>query len=530
MSALTGAGPLLRTSLRHERRSFAPWIALATLLSTSSVLFYPVIFPNLVDRLALAVAVGSNPALGLLFGPAFDLSTADGFNAWRSLALAGFLTAIGAIFTVVRTTRGQEDSGQAELLASGVMGRGTRLATGVGLGLLGALAVGLIAGIVTGMCGGGWESSMLLAATFTATGWMFTGIAAITAQLGADSRTASSLAVGTLAVLFLLRGFAYSLSAPAWTIWANPLGWMTETRPASGDHWWPLFPALALTVLTLVIAFALQSRRDFGQGAIPSRPGPVRGRVRSTWRLALRINTGPLLTWTIAFIALGTVFGYFTTSIHDILREDSAVARVLAAGATTPEELTVAFIVTILSLVGILAAIPGVQTMLRVRTEEIEDRVEPLLAGAISRTRYYAGNVLIALIAPTAYTLIAGTAIAWLASGADIGVGFADTLLQALVAVPAVWTVVAISIAVIGAHPSAPIAAWAGVLLSYVLTILGPTFKLSDSILAISPFWHVPRVAEGDAAWWGLVWISIPTILFVTIGFVGFRRRDIASE
>jgi len=525
--ALAGTRPLLRVTLRHEIRAFAPWIAIATGLSTSSVLVYPWVFPDQADRAGLAAAMGANPAIGMVFGPAFDLMSDEGFNAWRSLALAGFLTALGAILTVTRTTRGQEDSGQAELLASGVLGRASRLLVGVGVALIGSVLTGLIAGLATVACGGAWGPSMLLAATFTASGWMFAAIAAVTAQLGSDARMASSLAVASLGVLFALRGFAYAMDAPAWTVWVNPLGWLTETRPASGDHWWPLAPAVGLTVVSLVAAFAIQARRDFGQGLIAPRPGPARGRVRSPLALALRIHRAPLVSWTIAFAALGVVFGYFATSVQDLLAKDSAVAGILASGAATSAGLTSAFLVTILSLVGIIAAIPGVQVMQKLRSEEMADRVDPILAGALSRQRLFASNALIALAAPTVYVLGAGTIVAALAAAAGIGVTFADVLLQAAATVPAVWTTIAVSFAVVGAHPRVVLAAWAGVLISFVLTLLGPTFKLWDEVLAISPFWHVPNVTAADPNGWGLVWITLVTVALAAIGFAGFRRRDV---
>ncbi|MFF1571442.1 ABC transporter permease [Leifsonia sp. NPDC058292] len=527
-TAVAGTAPLLRASMEHDGRRMAPWIVIVTALSASSVLVYPLIFPEQQERAALATAIGANPALGLIFGPAFDLSTTDGFNAWRSLALGGFLAALGAIFAVTRATRAQEDSGQAELLASGVLGRAGRLLAGVGLAMIGSVMLGVVCGVVTALCGGDWGSSLLLAATFTAMGWMFAAVAAVTAQLGSDSRTANSMAVGTLGALFLLRGFAYSVDAPAWTVWINPLGWMTETRPANGDRWWPLWYALALSLVLIGVAFALQARRDFGQGIIAPRPGPSRGRARTTWRLVLRLNRGPVITWAVAFVALGVVFGFFATSITDILGENSAVAHVLAAGATTPDALVSAFLVTILSLVGIIASIPGVQIMLRLRTEELEDRVEPVVATKVRRRRYFAGNVVLALAAPAVYVLIAGMLIATLAATADIGVEFGDALVQAAATVPAVWTVVAVSVAVVGARPVVSLVAWLGVLVSFVLTLLGPTFKLWDWVLAISPYWHIPNVTAADADWLGLVWISLVTALFVAIGFAGFRRRDLA--
>ncbi|HNV11458.1 MAG TPA: hypothetical protein PKN27_09010 [Propionibacteriaceae bacterium] len=525
---LTGTKPLLRASVKHDGRLFAPWIAIVTALSASSVLVYPWVFPSAMDRMALAIAIGANPALSLIFGPAHDLSSVDGFNAWRSLALGGFFTALGATFAVTRATRGQEDSGQAELLASGVMGREARLLTGVGIAVIGSILLGVVSSLVTVLCGGAWDASLLLGATFTATGWMFASVAAVTAQLGSDARTANSMAVGTLGSLFVLRGFAQSMDAPAWTVWVNPLGWPMETQPAGANRWWPLVFALVLTAAMLVVAFVLQARRDFGQGAIAPRPGPDRGSARSTWSLALRLNRGPLVTWTIAFVLLGIVFGYFATSVTDIASSDSAIAGVLAAGVVTPEAIVQAFLVMVLSLVGILAAIPGVQTMLKVRSEELEDRVEPLIATALSRPRYYASHVVVALVSSTFFVLVAGTVIAILTSTADMGVGFGDVLLQAVVTVPAVWTIVAVSVAVIGARPIVSLAAWGGVLASFGLTLLGPTFGLPDWALGVSPFWHVPKVMADNPDAMGLVWVSLFTFAFLAVGFVGFRRRDLA--
>jgi ABC-2 type transport system permease protein len=240
------------------------------------------------------------------------------------------------------------------------------------------------------------------------------------------------------------------------------------------------------------------------------------------------MNRGPLIAWAFAFVALGLVFGRFATSVKDILAANSAVKEILAAGAATPDALLGALLLTILSLLGIIAAVPGVQTMLKVRTEEMDDRVEPLLATAVSRPRYFASNVALALIESAAFLLLAGTVIALLVSGSDLGLSFGDVLVQAVAVVPAVWTITAISVAVVGAKPHARLAAWIGVVASFGLTLLGPTFGLSDWVLAISPFWHVPVTTSGSPDLSGLVWISLFTMAFLVVGFVGFRRRDLA--
>ncbi len=526
-SAIAGTPPLLRASLKHEARSFAPWVAIATALSVSSVIVYPWLFPETAERLRFAATVGANPALGLIFGPAYDLSTVDGFNAWRSLAIGGFFAALGAIFIVVRASRGQEDSGQAELLAAGVLGREARLLTALLMAAVCALAVGVVSFTFTVLCGGGWESSLLLSAGFTCTGWMFAAVAAVTAQIASDARTATSIAVAVLGVLFVLRGFLYSIGAPRWTTWVNPLGWITETHPATGNHWSPLLLGLAFTAVCVVVAFALQVSRDFGQGLVDAKAGPARGTARTPLGLVIRLNRAPVASWSVAFVGLGVVFGYFTRTVRDLFSANPALAEIFARGATVPAELLAGFLATIVTLIGIVASIAGVQIVNRVRTEELQDRAEPVLATAVSRTRYLAPSVLVAFAAPALFILIAGVVVGVLAATADIGLDFGYPPLQAVATIPAVWTVVALAVAVIGARPHVQIASWAGVLGSFGLTLFGPSFKLPDWALGISPFYHVPHVATGTQDWWGLVWISLFTVAFLVIGFGGFRRRDI---
>lgn len=527
-AALVGTRQLLRASLRQEGRSFAPWVLAVTVLTTSSVVLYPYVFPTQADREQLAAALGTNPALGLIFGPAGDLSTVDGFTVWRSLALGGLLTALMAVTTVVRASRAQEDSGQAELLASGVLGRGSRLAVAVAQAVLGSVAVGVVCGAASSLAGGDPAAMMLLAATFTVSGWVFAGVAAVAAQLAAEARTAATLAMATLGTLFVAHGYLSSVEAPGWTGWLTPQGWLSRTAPAADDAWWPLLAGLAFTLVCLGAAFALQARRDFGHGLIAPRPGPERGDVGSPVALAWRLNRGPVLTWAAGLGVLGLVLGTFTTSVTDLLADNPAARAVLASGAATQDALVAAFLVTILSLVGIIATVGGVQVMLKVRTEELDDRVEPVLATAVRRRSYLGANALVALAGPTVGVLVAGTVIAAVAAAGDVGLTFGQGMLQAVATVPAVWAAASLSVAVIGARPVLRLASWLGVLASFGLTILGPTFGLADWVLAISPFWHVPPVTPSEVDWTGLGWLAVVAAALVGVGLAGFRRRDLA--
>lgn len=127
---LVGTDVLLKATLRHELKRFIPWIAIVTMLSTSSILAYAWMFPHREDRAVLDATIGGNPALGLIFGPARNLYTNEGFNTWRTFALGGFLTGIAAIFAVTKATRGARGFWASRITC--LRGYGTRRPTGRG--------------------------------------------------------------------------------------------------------------------------------------------------------------------------------------------------------------------------------------------------------------------------------------------------------------------------------------------------------------------------------------------------------------
>jgi ABC-2 type transport system permease protein len=413
-------------------------------------------------------------------------------------------------------------------LASGVMSRPTRLATALAMAILASILLGIVASILTILVGGNPVDSIMLAATFTASGIMWAGVGAIAAQVGSDARSATSLSIAVLGGTFIARGYIDSSQAPDWAVWLTPFGWLEEVQPATGNRPWPLLLALAFALLLMAIAFALQSRRDFGMGLIPPRRGPARGGwVARPLGLTVRLNLGSVISWTLAFLVLGVVFGVLATSVGEVIAENPSIAQALAAGAVSQAGLAFAFLVTVISLVGIIAGVYGVQVVMRVYSEENGDRVDPLLAGSLSRPRYLLGTALIAFIGPAVSMLLGGTIIGLVASASEPTITTSDVVLQSAATVPAVWTLTALSLAVVGAAPRLRLIGWLGLVAAFALTILGPLFKLWDWILGISPFWHVPNVTSPDPDWSGLLWISLATLVFVGVGFVGFRRRDV---
>ncbi|WP_019634267.1 ABC transporter permease [Actinomadura atramentaria] len=526
MTAVAGLRPLLKVALVQDRRNIAPWVVLITALSASSVLAYAWVFPDEASRRQLTATLGSNPALALIFGPARDLSTADGFNAWRAGALGAFFAALMAVFIVIRNSRADEDSGQAELLASGVMGRQTRLATAMAMAAFASIALGAVSWLVTLACGGGPWDSLALSATFAGSGLMFTGVAGIAANIGSDARTANTLAVAVLGVAFIVRGYLDAAQAAPWTAWLTPFGWLEEVRPASGNNPWPLLAAVAFAALTAGLALALNRNRDFGMGLIAPKPGPGRGgRETTVWGLAFRLNRGSVISWLIAFAALGVVFGFLAGPVSDVLGDGSAFLPTGASAGSS--SMLFAFLVQILQIVAIIAAVFGVQIVMRIYAEETDYRVEPLLAASLSRAKYLASNAVIAFAAPAIALLITGAVLGVVVTATEPGISAGEVFGQAAATIPAVWVLVALALAAVGARPDARLVGWLGVVATFALTLLGPLFRLWDWVLGISPLHHVPSVTAPHPDWTGLLIVALVGLAFTTVAFAGFRRRDI---
>lgn len=529
MSTFTGIGPLFRVAVRQELRRFLPWVLLVAVLSLSSVLAFSWVYEDEASRAQLAATVGANPAMALIFGVPHDLQTADGFNAWRSGALGAFFTGLMTLFIVVRNSRADEDSGQAELLASGVMGRDARLAVALLIAAVASAITAAATWVVTVPAGGGAQATLLLAATFAASGLMFAGVGAIAAQLASEARTANTIGITALGALYLARGYIDASGFDEWTAWLTPFGWLERTQPAVQNNPWPLLLALAFTAVLAVVAFVLQGRRDFGQGSIPPRPGPARAWLaRTLWGFTLRLHGATVVSWLVAFVLLGAVFGTLSTSIGDIITDNPLVGQIIAAGGATEADLLFEFLLTILKVLGLIAAIVGVQVLLRVYTEETAYRVEPLLAGAVRRRSYLAGVTTLAMALPTVGLLIAGSLIGLIASTADDDIAAAEVLMQTIALLPAVWVLIALALAAVGALPAVRAVGWVGIVVAFALTILGPLFDLPDAVLGINPLWHVPNITASDPHWTGLIVVGVVTALLAVIGFVGYRRRDIA--
>jgi ABC-2 type transport system permease protein len=540
LRGFTGTGHLVRLALRRDRMLLPTWIAalvgmLALVVSTLTALY-----ATEADRAFAAAFSAASPVARLFDGPASgtELGAMVMVEAYGVLAI---LVALMSAQTVVRHTRQDEETGRAELLGSTVVGHHARLSAAlivVALANL-VLAVGVAAMLVSyGLEVGG---SVVGGAAVAAVGLAFAAVAAVTAQLAQTQRTANGLAGAALGVAFLLRavGDVRGRVAPsevelisAWPSWLSPIGWGQQVRPFHQDNL-EVFGLFAAFVIVLVaVAFVLTEHRDLGAGMLAERRGPAEGspRLATPLGLAWRLHRGSLLWWTIGMTAVTLAFGTIGDTANEFLTTNEQLQQALEAlGAEgSLEDLFFAFM---MGLVGVASTGFTVQTLLRARGEEVGGRLEPVLAAAVSRSRWLAGHVAIAAVG-TAFILLmagAGAALSYGAVTGELAASFRGLVGSALVQLPAALALGGFVVAAIAILPTwAAALGWGALAISLVLGQLGAILDLPPVVLDLSPFTHVPLIPAEEMAWLPVAVLLGVAVGFTALGAVVFRRRDLA--
>jgi ABC-2 type transport system permease protein len=536
-TGFTGTGQLLRLAIRRDRVVGTFWIlglfAFALSQAASIVSLYPTQAD--LDRLArTAGGVGANPAVVALQGPAYDASTYGGATAWQVVTPGVFLIGLMSLLLVTRHTRQEEETGRAELVSSGVVGRYAWLTAA----LLYVAAVNLVLAVVSALgyvaVGLPVAGSLTLALVCGLSGLVFAGVGAVTAQLTEYSRPANGLAFAVLGVAFLLRAVGDSSAQLSWLSWLSPIGWAERFQPFAGDRWWVLLLPVAALLVLLVGVAALLVRRDVGAGVLATRLGPATapGWLRSPLGLAWRLQRGSLLGWAVGSAVAGLSFGLIAQDIVQFAQEDPETADALRSLGGSGS-ITDIFLAAVLSYVGVLAAAYAVQAVLRLRSEEAELRAEQVLATAVPRTRWAGSHLVVAAVGATVVLAVGGLA-AGLAHGlrsGDLAGELPRVLGGALVQLPAVLVMAAVGAALFGLLPRLVVGGtWAALAVVLFIGLFGEALQLSQWLLDLSPFAHLPRLPAAAFTAAPVVWLLATAVVLAAAGLAGFRRRDLVSS
>ncbi|HET8643476.1 MAG TPA: ABC transporter permease [Pseudonocardiaceae bacterium] len=530
MKAFTGTGALVRLALRRDRVLLPVWLGVFVLMAMSAAAGTIGLYPTDGSWVGTAESWNRNQSLVALYGRIYDSASVGSLAVVKPLGTMAAILAVFAIIMVVRHTRAEEETGRLELVGATVMGplapltaallvaAGTNVLLGV-LAAFGMIATGLPA-----------DGSFAFGAAWAGVGIAFSAIAAVVAQLTRSARTATAIGAAVVGVVYVLRavGDTVEVTGPSWLTWLSPIGWAQQFRPYAGNRWWVLLVVVGFAVLAATVAYALAARPDLGAGLVPDRAGPATAArsLRSSLALAWRLQRGVLLGWVIGFTFAGLLFGNIASNVGDFF--DSPQFREVLAKLGGEQGLVDAYLAAMLGMVGIAASAYGIQAAMRLRAEETALHAEPLLATAVSRIRWAASHITIAILGTTLLMVAMGTG-AGLAHGAQTGdLSQAGRVLGgALVQLPAAWVLTGIVVAAFGFAPRLVAAGWVALVGFLLLAEVGPLLELDQWVLDVSPYAHVPKLPGAEFTTAPMIALTIVAGSLIAAGLAGFRRRDV---
>ncbi len=486
-------------------------------------------FPTQAARDAYA-NVANTPAIAAMTGLPYAAGSLGGIlviKIWMTLAVA---LAFASIFLVTRNGRADEEQGRTELLRASAMG--THAYSLANYSAAGALSVvtGLLITVLALADGLPGAGSWALGGSIAGVGLAFVGIAALCGQISSTSRGANSLGVALLAVFYLIRAAA-DVNAGSTGVtalsWFSPIGWGQNMRSFEQDTWWPFLALLALAVAGCSLALAIETRRDLGMGLLVARRGPARASafLATPLGLVLRMQRATLISWLVGAVVAGLFFGSVAKAMTSVLDPSNSFAKAFLGGT---QDMLNGILATFVLFNGLLAGAFAIQSLSGARSEEADGRLEPMLAGSLSRYTWLGCHVLVAAAGSAVMLLLGGYLTGASSNGAATGGQLAAA---SFVYWPAVLLMLGALVFLHGFLPRLSVSlTWALYGLSLLVAMFGGLFSLSEDAIKSTPFGAIPRMPADAFTALPVVVVSILALVLAILGFRHFRNRDLTQE
>ncbi|NUL49074.1 hypothetical protein F7P69_28325 [Cellulosimicrobium funkei] len=530
-STLTGTATLLRFMLRRDRIRTSAWVLGIGLMGFYFAHAIQIIAGSEQELGSLAIMF-TDPVGRMMVGPGFgmDAPTHERFFAAGYVLFIYILVALMSVFTVVRHTRAEEQTGRAELIRTNVVGRhATLTATLILVTVANVIAAGIV-WVAALSADYSAEGSALVAAGGLAVGLLFTGAAAVSAQLSESSRGASAMAGGLIGLAYLIRMGGDAAEAGGTTVsWFSPLAWAQQTAPYVEDRWWPLLLPAGFAIVLVALGYWLSTQRDVGASLLPTRLGrpEAAASLGTPPGMAARTLRGPLRGWGISLLLAGLMFGSFAQTMVDAADDLPAEMAQIFAG----EDMMLGYLAYMALFMAVFVAAAGVSSIQQLKGEENRGRAEYALSAPLGRSTWLGAHLVVLLAGLVLILALVGAGMglgAWASLEHDGGRYFGELFLAAVAQIPAVLAVMGIVTALFGWVPRlAGTVGWVIIGFAGVMTTFGGLLELPEIVVDLNLFGHLAEYPVEDIAWAPVLWLSAIGVAGILLGFMGWKRREV---
>jgi ABC-2 type transport system permease protein len=317
-----------------------------------------------------------------------------------------------------------------------------------------------------------------------------------------------------------------------WIGWLSAYGWMDQLRPFGDNNVGVLAVYVVVSATLIGTAVALRARRDMG-AALLTKERDVRARpllLKTPIRFAWRLTWGVLLAWALGTASYSFFMGSLMKSMGEVLADDPAYEQYLELLGLTREDVTIGMVAFMAVIVGLVISLYAAWRIGAVRAEEDAERAEHLLTRPLARGRWLGGHLVLGLLSVVLLVVVNGLSM-WLGGAiTDAGVSASDAVSAAANSLPVILLFGGLAVAMFGLAPRLTIAVpVGGVVVSYILSFIGPALDFPGWLTGISPFYHLALVPVQDyALTQGLVMTAL-ALGATAVGWTAFGRRDLVG-
>lgn len=520
-----GTKKLIQFYLRHDWITRLIWLLTPALLVMTAASSYGSMFASQQELSAFVDDSILNPAVSAIHGFILSKDIA-GIVAWNVKTVSLIVIAIFNILAMTKIIRGEEESGRADLLNSNMAGRQSLFASSMALCLITNIIMGILMLLSTQLCGLPLEGSLIISALMVVGGCLFASIGALTSQIANEKRTANSLGIGLMGLLYMLS-FMNNLSADNnFSSYFTPFRWFFIVRPYEGNH--PAFLSVAVCLVVIIggIALYLSGRRDVGAGVINPKSGRSEALpgFGNTFALSWRLHKGALIVWTLALGVFAFGIGVVDPLVSKMLDEQLILASWMSLFGE-PEEAFLSLMIYVLCL---FVSAYGILTIQKMRSEEVSGRIEVLLSLPVKRFEWMLSHIMFSVIGSAFIMVVIGLCTAFGSVAGGGTAAFGKIVYMAIQKLPAILIVGGIASLLFGFLPKLSIGgSWTIYSLLILIQLLWEMALVPDILFLLSPFGQVYPTQS-------LTVITFVLLLAVACALYGagltfFKKRDIQS-
>ena len=527
---LGNSSKLIAFNLKKDKLWLPSWMITVIVFTVACAPLFPAV-AGTPEEMAILAETMKNPVMIALCGPIYGDEYTYGIM-YVQMMLVWVIMLIGVmnIFFIVRHTRRDEEDGKLEILQSLPIGRMSNLFSVTILSFIINLITALLTGIglsLLGIEGMDVSGCMLLGLAIGLCGLFFAAVTAIFAQLSSTAKGTSGLAIGLLAFFYLLRA-AGDMRNESLSLF-TPFGLAAKVQFFYKDNVWPLWILLAVSIVLFMVAFMLNKTRDLGASLLPDSKGRKHAKksLRGPLSLSMRLVKTTLIAWIVVIVVFAASYGSVFEDLTSFY-ESNELFKSLMGLQGGSEDLTKSFLATLMLIMSLIAVIPVLTIVFRLRSEEKKGRLEQVYANAVSKQRNMLSYLGIAIATIIILQLLCALSM-WATSHAVMKdpLDISYFIKSAINFMPPMFFFAGLSVLLVGAFPKGTLIASIYLAICFMLSYLGDVAGLPKWTANLSVFGvisHYP--AESFEPLSALVLIIIAAILAIA-GIAAYQRRDI---